>query len=107
MQTLPNCTLFRLVCAASHRTYLLDDLVRSMLIGSGMNDLTALLQAADRMGRALEDLRAAINDLDSPLPQECPLCHDCGKMFDRHSGFIVPCVCREAGLDEQREARGN
>jgi hypothetical protein len=78
-----------------------------MLIDLGMNDLTALLQAADRMGRALEDLRCAINDLDSPLPRECPLCHDCGKMFDQHSGFIVPCVCREHGLDEQRDARGN
>jgi hypothetical protein len=78
-----------------------------MLIDLGMNDLTALLRAADRMGRALEDLRAAISYLDSPLPRECPLCHDCGKMFDRNSGFIVPCVCREAGLDEQREARGN
>ena len=72
----------------------------------GMNDLTALLRAADRMGRALEDLRAAISDLTSPLPRECPLCRDCGAMFDRESGYLVPCVCGEHGYDEQREARG-
>ena len=72
-----------------------------------MNDLTALFAAADRMGRALEDLRAAISDLSSPLPRECPVCHGCGKMFDRNTGYIVPCPCREAGIDEQRAARGN
>ena len=78
-----------------------------MLIDLGMNDLTALLRAADRMGRALEDLRAAINDLTPPLPDVCPLCRDSGTMFDRASGYLVPCVCGEHGWDEQREARGD
>ena len=77
-----------------------------MLIDLGMNDLTALLKAADRMGRALEDLRAAIYALTSPLPDVCPLCRDCGEMVDQHTGYIVRCVCREHGYDEQREARG-
>ena len=71
-----------------------------------MNDLTALLRAADRMGRALEDLRAAIYALTSPLPDVCPLCRDSGMMVDQTNGYIVDCVCREVGLDEQREARG-
>ena len=54
----------------------------------------------------MEDLRAAINDLTSPLPDVCPLCRDSGTMFDRASGYLVPCVCGEHGWDEQREARG-
>jgi hypothetical protein len=71
------------------------------------NNIAGLLEARDRMASALDKLERAIRDLEGLPSDECAECHDCGTMFDRSTGYLVRCPCREAGYDEQRAAQGN